>query len=265
VVGCWAQESAHGFDRAAQATLERVGARGNTGDLDSQPFYRFIERTYGLHVLAMFAALFAVGGLPAVVWGGALRCAWVYHITWFVNSASHVWGYQSYNTGDQRRAREPACNPCESRTCREGCRRPWPIVFAPQLSVTVVLCAGVLPSVLVTGVRMRTQPQQLVGGSAGVRRGLAQQPPRIRVQVRWPRGEQRGCVSTASCLCQQRSARRTREELASLAPPAACCGECQALTGLQSASAPALSAWREALTVPRARAQRAARLRVVAV
>ena len=85
-----------------QATLERVGARGNTGDLDCQPFYRFIERTYAWHVIAMFAALYAVGGLPVLVWGGALRCAWVYHITWFVNSASHVWGYQSYATGDQR-------------------------------------------------------------------------------------------------------------------------------------------------------------------
>lgn len=86
-----------------QATLERVGARGNTGDLDCQPFYRFIERTYAWHVIAMFAALYALGGLPVLVWGGALRCAWVYHITWFVNSASHVWGYQSYATGDQRR------------------------------------------------------------------------------------------------------------------------------------------------------------------
>lgn len=28
---------------------------------------------------------------------------WVYHITWFVNSAAHVWGYQSYNTGDLSR------------------------------------------------------------------------------------------------------------------------------------------------------------------
>ena len=35
-----------------------------------------------------------VGGFPAVVWGGALRMCWVWHITWFVNSASHCWGYQ---------------------------------------------------------------------------------------------------------------------------------------------------------------------------
>ncbi len=77
-----------------QATLERVGVRGNTADLDAQPFYRFIQRTYGWHVVAMFGALFAAGGLPALVWGGALRAVWVYHITWFVNSASHCWGYQ---------------------------------------------------------------------------------------------------------------------------------------------------------------------------
>ena len=77
-----------------QATLERVGSRGNTGDLDEQPFYKFIQRTYAWHVVAMFAVLFAFGGLPAVIWGGAMRVVWVYHITWFVNSASHCWGYQ---------------------------------------------------------------------------------------------------------------------------------------------------------------------------
>ncbi|KAK9916418.1 hypothetical protein WJX75_002386 [Coccomyxa subellipsoidea] len=85
------------------ATLERVGSRGNTADLDAQPFYRFIQRTYPWHVVGMFAALFAFGGLPALVWGGALRAVWVYHITWFVNSASHCWGYQSYKTGDLSR------------------------------------------------------------------------------------------------------------------------------------------------------------------
>jgi len=86
-----------------KATLERVGARGNTGDMDAQPFYRFITKTYPIHVVASFAALYAFGGLPALVWGGALRAVWVYHVTWFVNSASHVWGKQEFNTGDQSR------------------------------------------------------------------------------------------------------------------------------------------------------------------
>ena len=67
--------------------------------MSCQPFYKWIQDTYTWHVVGLFAALYAVGGFPAMVWGGALRIAFVYHITWFVNSASHCWGYQSYNTG----------------------------------------------------------------------------------------------------------------------------------------------------------------------
>jgi fatty-acid desaturase len=38
------------------------------------------------------------------LWGmQAVRAVWVYHITWFVNSASHVWGTQVWNTGDLSR------------------------------------------------------------------------------------------------------------------------------------------------------------------
>lgn len=81
------------------ATLERVGDRSNASDMD-EPFYNHLEKYYGVHVGLMFAALFAVGGLPAVIWGGALRIVWVWHVTWLVNSACHLWGRQSYNTGD---------------------------------------------------------------------------------------------------------------------------------------------------------------------
>eukprot|EP00271_Cylindrocystis_brebissonii_P014370 TRINITY_DN35709_c0_g1_i1.p1 TRINITY_DN35709_c0_g1~~TRINITY_DN35709_c0_g1_i1.p1 ORF type:complete len:140 (+),score=22.24 TRINITY_DN35709_c0_g1_i1:66-422(+) len=51
----------------------------------------------------MAAALYALGGVPFVVWGLAVRVVWVYHITWAVNSAAHVWGPQSWNTGDLSR------------------------------------------------------------------------------------------------------------------------------------------------------------------
>lgn len=87
------------FFAAMQSTLQRVGNRSNVADMACQPFYKWIQETYTWHVVGLFAALYALGGFPAIVWGGALRIAWVYHITWFVNSASHCWGYQSYNTG----------------------------------------------------------------------------------------------------------------------------------------------------------------------
>lgn len=39
-------------------------------------------------------------GLSWVFWGVAVRTVFVYHATWFVNSASHTWGYRNYNTND---------------------------------------------------------------------------------------------------------------------------------------------------------------------
>ena len=35
-----------------------------------------------------------------VVWGMFVRMVWVYHITWAVNSATHMWGYRNYETTD---------------------------------------------------------------------------------------------------------------------------------------------------------------------
>lgn len=72
----------------------------NANELRKQWFYRFLEKTYPWHVVAQVLAFYAFGGLPAVIWGFALRAVWVYHVTWFVNSACHVWGYQKYRTGD---------------------------------------------------------------------------------------------------------------------------------------------------------------------
>lgn len=49
----------------------------------------------------------AVGGWPMlisfVVWGMFVRLAFVMHSTWFVNSASHMWGYRNYQTTDDSR------------------------------------------------------------------------------------------------------------------------------------------------------------------
>ncbi|CAI5537724.1 unnamed protein product [Closterium sp. Naga37s-1] len=85
------------------ATQERVGVRNNIADMENDPFYNFIEATYVWHIVASVLLLYALGGFPWVVWGFGVRAVWVYHITWFVNSASHVWGYQSWNTGDLSR------------------------------------------------------------------------------------------------------------------------------------------------------------------
>ncbi|MGE3776706.1 MAG: fatty acid desaturase, partial [Pirellulaceae bacterium] len=38
-----------------------------------------------------------------VLWGMFVRLVFVLHSTWFVNSASHMWGYRNYETTDESR------------------------------------------------------------------------------------------------------------------------------------------------------------------
>jgi len=72
-------------------------------DLARDPVHRFIEKTELLYTLALGGALYAWGGLPFLVWGLFARLVFVYHVTWLVNSASHLWGYQSYRTNEGSR------------------------------------------------------------------------------------------------------------------------------------------------------------------
>ena len=85
------------------ATLERVHDRSNVSDMNGDPFYEHLEKWFPVHVGLQFAALYAFGGLPAIVWGGALRLVWVYHVTWAINSVCHVWGTQPYDASDLSR------------------------------------------------------------------------------------------------------------------------------------------------------------------
>ncbi len=47
--------------------------------------------------------LYLGGGWSWVVWGIAVRTVFTYHATWFVNSASHTWGYRTYETRELSR------------------------------------------------------------------------------------------------------------------------------------------------------------------
>jgi stearoyl-CoA desaturase (delta-9 desaturase) len=72
-------------------------------DLARDPVHQFLERTTAWHSVLLGAALFAAGGLSWLVWGLFARTAFVYHVTWLVNSAAHLWGYQSYDTNEGSR------------------------------------------------------------------------------------------------------------------------------------------------------------------
>ncbi|XP_059457809.1 palmitoyl-monogalactosyldiacylglycerol delta-7 desaturase, chloroplastic-like [Corylus avellana] len=99
--GFWYSHMSWLFD--TNAVIERCGEANNVADLQKQPFYRFLQRTYAFHPIALGVLLYALGGIPFLVWGMGVRIVWVYHITWLVNSACHVWGKQPWNTGDLSR------------------------------------------------------------------------------------------------------------------------------------------------------------------
>lgn len=99
--GFWFSHMSWMFD--TNTLTERCGKSNNVGDLEKQGFYQFIRDTYVIHPVALAALLYAMGGFPYIVWGMGVRIVWVYHITWLVNSACHVWGKQAWNTGDLSR------------------------------------------------------------------------------------------------------------------------------------------------------------------
>ena len=72
-------------------------------ELARDPVHQFLNRTFVLQNVLLGAVLFALGGLSFVVWGIFVRTIFVYHCTWLVNSAAHLWGYQSYQTNEGSR------------------------------------------------------------------------------------------------------------------------------------------------------------------
>jgi stearoyl-CoA desaturase (delta-9 desaturase) len=80
-------------------------------DLLADPFMRLLDKTFLLWHFGLGAVLLGAGwwfwgpavGGSLVVYGMFLRLAWVLHVTWAVNSASHIWGYRNYDTPDDSR------------------------------------------------------------------------------------------------------------------------------------------------------------------
>lgn len=74
-------------------------------DIAADPYLMWLSKPsvmIGIQV-ALGLILLATGGIGYVVWGIFIRLAFVYHVTWFVNSASHLWGYRNYETTDLTR------------------------------------------------------------------------------------------------------------------------------------------------------------------
>ena len=69
-------------------------------DLQKDPIHRFLDKYFIVFPIASAVALYAIGGMPWLVWGFFVRSVSVLHSTWLVNSATHIWGYRTYETRD---------------------------------------------------------------------------------------------------------------------------------------------------------------------
>jgi stearoyl-CoA desaturase (delta-9 desaturase) len=72
-------------------------------DLARYPELRWLDRFHVVPVAAYAAALWAIGGLPALLWGYFVSTVLLWHGTFLVNSLAHVIGRRRYETADASR------------------------------------------------------------------------------------------------------------------------------------------------------------------
>ena len=144
-------------------------------DILRDPFYRRMERTPrtppscwdpGRFFFLGGFATSPIGGVSVaeaarfgtslLVWGVFVRTVVVWHITWSVNSAAHLWGYRNYETGERSRNNWFVAlisngegwhnnHHADPRSARHG-HRPWEIdvVFATIRVLQLLGLAGML-------------------------------------------------------------------------------------------------------------------------
>jgi stearoyl-CoA desaturase (delta-9 desaturase) len=95
------------FSREAHGSTARYAP-----DVAADRRAQAISRLFPLWVVLGFAIPAAIGGLVSgtwtgallgFLWGGLIRMFLVHHITWSVNSVCHIWGWQTYRSGDHSR------------------------------------------------------------------------------------------------------------------------------------------------------------------
>lgn len=82
---------------------QRLGRFTHAPDLAKQPFYVWLTHFHYVPQIVVALILLGLGGWPMVLWGIFLRTTLTWHVTWFVNSATHVWGYQRFQSNDDSR------------------------------------------------------------------------------------------------------------------------------------------------------------------
>jgi stearoyl-CoA desaturase (delta-9 desaturase) len=87
------------FTGTAQQHDEAV-LRRYAPDLMKDPVHVWLNRLFFVPLIVTGALLLAFGGWSMLFWGVFLRVTVAWHVTWLVNSATHLWGTRRFETGD---------------------------------------------------------------------------------------------------------------------------------------------------------------------
>jgi len=101
VSGFWAHIGWIMFGEAAHNDTARMARYAP--DLGKDPFYRWLTTYHWVPLTVLGFTLLAIGGWGLVNWAIFLRVVVGLHATYFVNSASHMWGGRRFATNDDSR------------------------------------------------------------------------------------------------------------------------------------------------------------------
>ena len=72
-------------------------------DLDRNRYYRWLNRYHWVPLTVVGLSLFTFGGWSWLLWGAFLPVTIGFHVTWMVNSITHMWGTRRFLTADDSR------------------------------------------------------------------------------------------------------------------------------------------------------------------
>ncbi len=100
--GFWYSHVLHLFNFTSE---ESTGSevKKYASDLTKDTYLVWLNKNWLWFAVATIPLAYALGGVGLVLCGVFFRLALMWNIMWFVNSASHKWGYQTYKTNDETR------------------------------------------------------------------------------------------------------------------------------------------------------------------
>ncbi len=85
------------------SVFDRQIYRSFAPDIARDPYYLWLDKYFLLLQIPVAIGLFALGGWSFVIYGSVLRIVTLWHSTWLINSATHMWGKRRFNVDDGSR------------------------------------------------------------------------------------------------------------------------------------------------------------------